>query len=369
MDSDTSLSLPTTTAATDYTDPACPPTATSHLPFRGVFSSPPNSLNQPDSLPWDNDYHHHQNPSQTNHQQQQQQQPQQRSAKRLCTGLFKNFPGCKTRSGSTSDEGSISSSSVSDAGRYVSQPDDTTTTTTTSSPITNHQRHPRKQPAYISNSYRSVEEFHQRSLDHFPSPSLLFPQPALEFDFRIAVKLRPEPSRLDPRPMPSDTTKKQQQQQQQPFSSSSSSSATQPAADAKAPNAASSPQPREIIAVQSGSWSGSFGHGKVLAGGYDLGQARGFRPIRIVEGVFVMQTTDDTPAILEMRTRGSLSGPCDVLDNLLSPLSTPKTTDPRRYGFRMFSTIKTTDKRYAEIVNCGLWVASGVWRNDELIIE
>jgi hypothetical protein len=33
------------------------------------------------------------------------------------------------------------------------------------------------------------------------------------------------------------------------------------------------------------------------AGGYDLGQARGFRPIRIVEGAFVMQTTDQPPAM------------------------------------------------------------------------
>jgi hypothetical protein len=70
-----------------------------------------------------------------------------------------------------------------------------------------------------------------------------------------------------------------------------------------------------------------------------------------------------------MRTRGSLSGPCDVLDSLLAPRQVPKTIDPRRYGFRMFSTIKTADKRYAETVNCGLWVASGVWRGEELIME
>lgn len=69
-----------------------------------------------------------------------------------------------------------------------------------------------------------------------------------------------------------------------------------------------------------------------------------------------------------MRTRGSLSGPCDVLDSLLS-LRQAKDVDPRRYGFRMFSTIKTSDKRYAEVVNCGLWVASGVWKGEELIIE
>lgn len=71
---------------------------------------------------------------------------------------------------------------------------------------------------------------------------------------------------------------------------------------------------------------------------------------------------------LEMRTRGSLSGPCDVLDTLLSPRQ-PKDIDPRRYGFRMFATVKSPDKRYAEIVNCGLWTASGVWSGDELIIE
>jgi hypothetical protein len=35
----------------------------------------------------------------------------------------------------------------------------------------------------------------------------------------------------------------------------------------------------------------------------------------------------------------------------------------------MFSTIKSADKRYAEFVNCALWVASGVWKDDELIVE
>ncbi|KAK2593943.1 hypothetical protein QQS21_008350 [Conoideocrella luteorostrata] len=157
-------------------------------------------------------------------------------------------------------------------------------------------------------------------------PAISFPMPALEFDFRIAVALNPEPSRVE------NKVKK------------------------------------EITTVAAGQWSGSFGNGRVLAGGYDLGQARGFRPIRIVEGAFVMQTTDQPPAILEMRTRGSLSGPCDILDSLLGP-GQSKDIDPRQYGFRMFATVKTPDKRYAEIVNCGLWVASGMWSGEELIID
>ncbi|EFZ04488.2 Outer membrane protein, beta-barrel [Metarhizium robertsii ARSEF 23] len=175
-------------------------------------------------------------------------------------------------------------------------------------------------------SQQSVEESCRRALPHFPRPAISFPMPALEFDFRIAVALNPEPSRVE------NKVKK------------------------------------EITTVAAGQWSGSFGNGRVLAGGYDLGQARGFRPIRIVEGAFVMQTTDQPPAVLEMRTRGSLSGPCDILDSLLGP-GQSKDIDPRQYGFRMFATVKTPDKRYAEIVNCGLWVASGMWSGEELIIE
>lgn len=126
--------------------------------------------------------------------------------------------------------------------------------------------------------------------------------PALEFDFRISVKLNPELSRAENRVH------------------------------------------KEIITVASGSWSGSFGNGRILvrdnqpamsctapgkyslgscsdifcanlhysltsiefselfltswqAGGYDLGQARGYRPIRIVEGAFVLQTSDQVPAM------------------------------------------------------------------------
>ncbi|UNI13732.1 hypothetical protein JDV02_000448 [Purpureocillium takamizusanense] len=172
----------------------------------------------------------------------------------------------------------------------------------------------------------SVEESCKRALHHFPSPSITFPMPTLEFDFRIAVGLNPEPSLVENRVK------------------------------------------KEITTISRGSWSGSFGNGRVMAGGYDLGQARGFRPIRIVEGAFVLQTTDEPPAVLEMRTRGSLSGPCDTLDALLSPRQ-PKDIDARQYGFRMFATVKTPDKRYAEIVNCGLWVASGVWHGEELIID
>ncbi|PHH61016.1 hypothetical protein CDD81_838 [Ophiocordyceps australis] len=172
----------------------------------------------------------------------------------------------------------------------------------------------------------SVDEACRRSLPHFPSPSLAFPMPLLDFDFRVAVSLNPEPSHIEARVK------------------------------------------KEVATISCGTWSGSFGNGRVVAGGYDLGQARGFRPIRFIEGAYILQTSDESPAPLELRTRGSLSGPCSLLDGLLGPRQ-PKDVDPRQYSFRMFATVKTPDKRYADLVNCGLWVASGVWHGTQLIIE
>lgn len=73
-------------------------------------------------------------------------------------------------------------------------------------------------------TYRTVEEACQRSLNHFPCPGLAFPMPALDFDFRIAVRLNPDPARVD-----AGSTK-------------------------------------EITTVAAGVWSGSFGHGRVMVG-------------------------------------------------------------------------------------------------------
>lgn len=69
---------------------------------------------------------------------------------------------------------------------------------------------------------RTVEEACQRSLNHFPCPGLAFPMPALDFDFRIAVRLNQEAVHVD-----SGNTK-------------------------------------EITTVKAGVWSGSFGHGRVI---------------------------------------------------------------------------------------------------------
>ena len=71
---------------------------------------------------------------------------------------------------------------------------------------------------------RSVEDTYKRTLDHFPNPAIHFPSPTLEFDFRIAVKLKPESTQVHGRCH------------------------------------------KEITAISSGCWSGSFGNGKIMVG-------------------------------------------------------------------------------------------------------
>jgi hypothetical protein len=69
-----------------------------------------------------------------------------------------------------------------------------------------------------------------------------------------------------------------------------------------------------------------------------------------------------------MRTRGCVSGPSEILSELADP-SISKDIDPRRYQFRTFITLRTTDERYVEEVNFSIWLGTGMWKGDELIFE
>ncbi|KAF4460370.1 outer membrane beta-barrel [Fusarium albosuccineum] len=131
---------------------------------------------------------------------------------------------------------------------------------------------------------------------------------------------------------------------------------------------ASGEQPRQITTIVDGLWSSSFGRGKVLSGGYSFDMLHKESPSRIVEAILKLKTNDEAPATLEIRTRGTISGPSDILDKLLDPL-TPDTIDSRLDSLRMFSDIKTSDLRYAETVNVGMWVSSCVWHNRQIIID
>ncbi|GKT62775.1 UPF0311 protein [Colletotrichum tofieldiae] len=147
------------------------------------------------------------------------------------------------------------------------------------------------------------------SSNHFPYPTMSLPTPILEFDFRLAVRFAPKITETVVR------------------------------------NGKMVELAREVC----GSWSGSLGSGVVVSGGHDLDRTKlGTRTVHKIVTAFKLQTSEEEPASLEMGTRGLLGGPSDVLHQTAHRLDGGARIDPRKYYYRMFINLTTTDERYVE---------------------
>jgi len=160
----------------------------------------------------------------------------------------------------------------------------------------------------------------------YPHPNLSVPHPSLRLDFRMSVTLNP---RISVGLTPSGH--------------------------------------RNWISFTGGSWSGSWGSGIVLPGGQDSqiitsdGSAR-------LETNYLLQTHDEPPAFIVIKTHGWRTGSPEVLARLADPELADK-VDPSEYKFRLFIDMETGDERYVEKVNCGMWVGSGMRKGAEVIYD
>ena len=87
-----------------------------------------------------------------------------------------------------------------------------------------------------------------------------------------------------------------------------------------------------------------------------------------METNYLLQTHDDPPAHISIKTHGWRTGPTDVLRLLTDP-NTADQVDPRSYRFRLFIEMETGDQRYKGKVNCGMWVGSGMRKGAEVLYE
>ncbi|CCF46699.1 hypothetical protein CH063_15373 [Colletotrichum higginsianum] len=164
----------------------------------------------------------------------------------------------------------------------------------------------------------------------FPYPAMSPPKPTFEFGFRVAVRLAPD----------------------------------------VAETVVEGGKTVELARVVCGSWSGPLGSGVVLSAGHDLDKTRlKTRPIHQINTAFKLQTGDEEPAMLEMGTRGFLSGTTDVLRQTACRTEDEARVDPRRYCYRMAISLTTTDMRYVKKVGGALWVGTGMWDLNELVID
>ncbi|KAH9895379.1 hypothetical protein F4778DRAFT_794244 [Xylariomycetidae sp. FL2044] len=118
-----------------------------------------------------------------------------------------------------------------------------------------------------------------------------------------------------------------------------------------------------------GTWSGRFGHGIVDGGGqYSRDLVQGKTLATEVEATHRLRTSEDLTAIIECKTRGFRTGPAQIMKALQDP-QTAEEVDPRQYQYRVFITMKTSDERYAEKLNFGMWIGSCLWKNREIVYE
>ncbi|KAL9108043.1 MAG: hypothetical protein Q9227_007149 [Pyrenula ochraceoflavens] len=155
--------------------------------------------------------------------------------------------------------------------------------------------------------------------------SLQLPQPNLELDFRISVRLNPKLS-LGPGVWGQ----------------------------------------RNWISFVGGNWAGRFGKGIVIPGGQDSQLVVKDLATR-VEAQYLLQTHDEPPAYIAVKTSGWRTGSRDVLEKLADAVQADG-VNPNSYKFRIFIELETGDERYSFVNTC-MWIGSGCRRANEVVYD
>jgi hypothetical protein len=151
--------------------------------------------------------------------------------------------------------------------------------------------------------------------------SLQIPAPTLELDFRMSVKLNPKIS-------------------------------VGPGLFGQ----------RNWISFVAGQWAGRWGKGIVVPGGQDS-QLVVKDLATHVSATYLLQTNDEPPAFISVKSTGWRTGPRDVLEKLNDPMQAD-TISASSYKFRLNVELETGDERYG-FLNTGMWVGSGCRRGHE----
>ncbi|KAI9372284.1 hypothetical protein BJX61DRAFT_454495 [Aspergillus egyptiacus] len=122
---------------------------------------------------------------------------------------------------------------------------------------------------------------------------------------------------------------------------------------------------RDWVTFVGGQWAGRWGKGVVVPGGQDSQVIT--KDSTSLRGNFLLQTADDPPAFIAVKTSGWLTGAKDVLDKLNDP-SMADGINPNSYKYRVNLNMETGDERYT-FLNTLMWISSGCRRGQEIIFD
>ncbi|KAI0172897.1 hypothetical protein GGR52DRAFT_427796 [Hypoxylon sp. FL1284] len=187
---------------------------------------------------------------------------------------------------------------------------------------------PQQPPSCALKSRSDLAKAARAAMEHFPYPHMSIPTPQIEFSFRMRIILSPKTASISV----NDGFKK-------------------------------------LTTVADGMWSGHLGHGLVISGGQESqDMASGKDVTTQVEAFYRLQTGDEPPAYIECKARGCKTGPAEVM-KALEQIEEPAQVDPRLCQYRIFITMKTSDERYADKLNSGMWIGSCLWKGLEVVYD
>ena len=210
---------------------------------------------------------------------------------------------------------------------------------------TSRQRqHLQECPQYLNVMKDSIpaNNLAHRFEDNDIARSLSIPTPALELDFRMSIKLNPRVS--------------------------------------VGPGLFGH---RHWVSFVGGQWAGRWGRGVVIVG-YSASHLDFRSPLTLdvlrqpggqdsqlvvkdlatrVAANYLLQTHDEPPAFIAVKTSGWRTGAREVLEKLQDPVAADS-INPSTYKFRLTIELETGDERYA-YVNTYMWIGSGCRRGAE----
>lgn len=86
-----------------------------------------------------------------------------------------------------------------------------------------------------------------------------------------------------------------------------------------------------------------------------------------IDARYLMQTSDEHPAMIICIIKGWLTADRDVMERLQDPVAADNVA-ANRYKLRVTIELETGDERYQEI-NTGVWVGSGCRRGAEIVYD
>ncbi|KAL3449350.1 hypothetical protein BJX65DRAFT_273371 [Aspergillus insuetus] len=122
---------------------------------------------------------------------------------------------------------------------------------------------------------------------------------------------------------------------------------------------------RDWVTFVGGQWAGRWGKGVVVPGGQDSQVMT--KDSTSMRANFLLQTADDPPAFIVVKTNGWLTGAKDVLDKLGDPTMADG-INPNSYKYRVNLSMETGDDRYT-FLNTLMWISSGCRRGSEIILD